>query len=154
MSELCFGNCEGCPLASDLAQEYGELSAIIDFVGERAMSDSLEQNAPGIFEAVQSQMGIRMGMINKEGEVESIDTPDDLVRASRMSAANIIEAMDEDKEGKKSKIDYITDGCPGPLSMRAERDGVIVKATVCMSPQAPDKKTEEIAYVTRTQRGE
>ena len=149
MSEICVGNCEGCPRVREYAAEYRNLGHVIRNIGDNAMSDDIEKIAPIIFEKLKAAGVLDPRVFRLENFV-TIESPEDLIQASRASTAELLNEFDKNREKKKREAEDLAEGCNGPLMMRATRDGVTVTVTTCMSPQAAGSG-EETVFVLREQ---
>lgn len=146
MEEYPCGNCANCPLVKGMIEVSDGLRDGAEAIGNMALGDGPEEVAERVFEMLPEGVG----MLGPDGEPKRIESPEDIVMAMRSQTTTFLEGMDGRREEIKADVGRLTDGCDGPLKMRAARAGQLITVTVCMSPEAPeDSEVTEQAVVQR-----
>lgn len=146
MDEYPCGNCAKCPLVKGMIKVSEDLREGAEHIGQAAVGEGPEEVAEHVFEMLPEGMA----MFGPDGEPRAVESADDIVTALRSKTATFLEGIDEKRDEVRADIDRITEGCYGPLTMRAARAGQLVMVTVCMSPEAPeDSQVTEHAVVYR-----
>lgn len=111
-----------------------------------------DERAADIFGQISSLGEGVIAHMTKEG-IETIESPAEMARFFRSNVGELLAKGDEAIESQQKEIAGLVEGCEKPLSMRAERSGQVVVATICMSPCRPEGKNLESVLVRRQQSG-
>ncbi len=146
MNEYPCGNCANCPLVKGIIEISDGLHEGAEVIGNMALGEGPEEIAERVFEMLPEGVA----MLGPDGEPKTVESAEDIVMAMRSQTTTFLEGMDEHREELKDDVARLTDGCDGPLKMRAARAGQLITVTVCMSPEAPeDSEVSEQAIVQR-----
>lgn len=148
LSEYPCGNCEQCPRVSALRDGAEELRINAERIGTAALGEETDEAAAAILNFFAGESDT-VYMSTEEGEMTQIQAPEDVARVLRSGTTSILEGMDARREDLKLDIAEMSEHCPGPLKMRAEKAGQLVTVTVCMSPSAEKGQAEERVIVLR-----
>lgn len=75
---------------------------------------------------------------------------EEVVRILRKRAGEMNSMLGKIQELSQARVSALTDGCTGPLKMRASKGGRVITATVCVSPSIPNGSSIEKIDVNRT----
>ncbi len=147
MSELCTGNCDGCP---DVVYAIGideSMKNMAETIEKSVVDDSFDSAvAPAIFESLK-----QAGIIDPEVDgVEEVASPENIAKGLRIGAAQMLDNIELARDEATKGISILTQGCLGPLTMRAAKAGRTITVTVCNSPQLPDGRAPGMVEVRRS----
>ena len=154
MDRKCLRKCEHCPLVEMQLSAYESIEKAEKSIVEVAVDDEVEEFAEYIHRRVEEAVGegdyeARPKILTPDG-LREIESPEDLAIGMRQGASALSHALLEQMDEIVGEINTITTDCPGPLTMQAQKGGLAVSATICVSPAAPEERSLEVAWVRRS----
>lgn len=144
---MCTGNCAACPDVVYAVSMDESMRNLAKTVERSATDDSIDSSiAPAIFQNLQ-----RTGIVDFEVKgADEVVSPEDIAKSLRMGAAKFLDAIEEKRNETTKGVSVLTEGCLGPLTMRAVKAGRTITVKVCNSPQVPEGRQLGIVEVTRS----
>ena len=138
MKELCVGNCANCPVVARRTEAIDHGRETLGKLAEAAISESVENELIGpVFDAAEQLTGGKIGYMTDGGEIKIAESVEEFASVFRSETSNVIDRIESEIDDDQSALEAYVQGCSGPLTMRANRDGMEVTVRVCMNPSAP-----------------
>ena len=120
--------CIDCPKILHAFADITDADEVASEVSEAVMSIPPEVEREFVEELLK-------GPISELIRANGINNPDDLQNKMLEDTLKLLETVEDERDITVQFVEQQTQDCEGPMKMRAKRNGQVVTATVCMSPE-------------------